>query len=192
MTFANEQAFKACSHLRVGKDPRRHGGWVSVPNGIKTIPGYVYATDRTLVETALRPRVPGGRQRWGGTPEGRRAIEAYAMDLAIRHYATDWPEVKNVSATEPYDLLCRDGDRELRVEVKGTTSLGLSVFLTRNEVRHDRENNGRVALFIVGSIVAGASGCTGGDIDIVEPWDIRRDKLEPVAFECRLRDRHRR
>ena len=189
LTFADEQAFHACSHLRVGKDPHRHGGWISAPNGIKTIPGYVHATDRSLVETALRPRVPSG-QRWGGTPEDRRAIETYAMDLAIRHYATIWPDVKDVSATEPYDLLCRERDRELRVEVKGTTSLGLSVFLTRNEVRHAQENNGRVALFIVCNIVAGASGCVGGDIDIVEPWDIRQDELEPIAFECRLRARH--
>ena len=68
------------------------------------------------------------------------------MDLGVRHYASLWQEVLDVSATEPFDLLCREGDRELRVEVKGTTSLGLSVLLTRNEVRHAQENSGRVAL----------------------------------------------
>ena len=95
----------------------------------------------------------------------------------------------DVSATKPFDLLCREGDRELRVEVKGTTSLGLSVLLTRNEVRHAQENNGCVALFVVANIVASASGCTGGTIHVFEPWDIQDDDLEPVAFECRLHGR---
>jgi len=108
------------------------------------------------------------------------------MDLATRHYASLWPEVVDVSATQPFDLLRRDGDRELRVEVKGTTSPGLSVLLTRNEVQHARANNGRAALFVVSNIVGHATGCSGGTIDIVEPWDIRQDELEPIAFECRL------
>jgi len=130
--------------------------------------------------------VPAKGQAWSGSAEGRMAIESYAMDLAIRHYASKWQEVLDVSATKPFDLLCREGDRELRVEVKGTTSLGLSVLLTRNEVRHAQENNDCVALFVVASIVANASGCTGGTIHVFEPWDISQDELEPVAFECRL------
>ena len=111
------------------------------------------------------------------------------MDLALRHYSSLWREVDDVSATQPFDLLCRNGDRELRVEVKGTTSLGLSVLLTRNEVRHAQLNNGRLALFVV-SIVVSESGCKGGTMDIFEPWDIRQDELEPIAFECRLHSRH--
>ena len=158
-------------------------------------PGYVYATaidgetDRPLVESLVRPRVPSRGQAWSGSAVGRKAIESYAMDLAIRHYANLWQEVIDVSATQPFDLLCRGRDRELRVEVKGTTSLGLSVLLTRNEVRHAQANNGRVALFVVSNIVANVSGCNGGTIDIVEPWDIRKDELDPIAFECRLHAR---
>ena len=108
------------------------------------------------------------------------------MDLAIRHYTRHWREVRDVSAVEPFDLLCRESDRELRVEVKGTTSLGLSILLTRNEVRHAHENKGCVALFVVSHIVASAAGCTGGTIHIFEPWDIQEDALEPIAYECRL------
>ena len=133
--------------------------------------------------------MPASGQTSGGSAEGRKSIESYAMDLAFRHYATLWQDVLDVSATEPFDLLCREGDRELRVEVKGTTSLGLSVLLTRNEVRHAQENNGRVALFVVSDIVANLSGCTGGSIHILEPWDIQDDELEPVAFESRLHAR---
>src|ERR1039458_6554174 len=113
-----------------------------------------------LDKSLLRPRVPASGQTSGGSAEGRKSIESYAMDLAFRHYATLWQDVLDVSATEPFDLLCREGDRELRVEVKGTTSLGLSVLLTRNEGRHAQENNGRAALFVVSDIVANLSGAT--------------------------------
>ena len=193
--FDSDEAFKACPQLRIGKDPKRHGGWVAASAGIKAIPGYVYAsaldgeTDRPLVESVVRPRVPGRGQTWSGSAVGRKAIESYAMDLAIRHYASLWPEVIDVSATQPFDLLCKWGDRELRVEVKGTTSLGLSVLLTRNEVRHAHANTDCVALFVVSNIIANASECTGGTIYLLEPWDIGADELEPIAYECRLHAR---
>ena len=192
VVFESEEKFKACPQLRTGKDPKRHGGWVSATDGIKVIPGYVnvFATgggpDRSLVESLVRPRVRARGQTWGGSIDGRKAIESYAMDLAVRHYSSLWPDVRDVSSVEPFDLLCRKGDRELRVEVKGTTSLGLSVLLTRNEVRHARENKGCVALFVVSNIVTAAAGCSGGTIHVLEPWDLQEDELEPIAFECRL------
>lgn len=200
VVFDSLEAFKTCAQLRTGKDSGRHGGWAYASLGIKAIPGYVYvyatdgAMDRSLVESLLRPRMPAKGQTWSGSVEGRRAIESHAMDLAKLHYAGLWPEVLDVSLSEPFDLLCRDVGRELPVEVKGTTSLGLSVLLARNEVRHAQENHGRVALFIVSNIVANASGCTGGTEHVLEPWDIRLDELEPIAFECWLgarRDRRK-
>jgi 5-methylcytosine-specific restriction protein A len=188
--FESEQAFEACPQLQVRKQ-------VSAPKGIKAIPGYVYVSatdrqrDRLLVESMVRARLSGVGQAWGGSSEGRKAIETYAMGLALRHYSGLWSEVVDVSANQPFDLLCRDGDRELRVEVKGTTSLGLSVLLTRNEVRHAQANTGRVALFVVSEIKSIRSGaCSGGITQIVEPWDIRRSELDPVAFECWVQARH--
>ena len=147
--------------------------------------------DRALVESLVRSRVPATGQAWGGTAESRRAIERHAMGLALHHYSKLWREVVDVSATESFDLHCRDGKRELRVEVKGTTSLGLSVLLTRNEVRLAEANAHQMALFVVSEICAGASGaCSGGIISVIEPWDIHEDELVPIAFECRLRSRH--
>src|SRR3974377_358997 len=32
--FESEEAFKACLQLRIGKDPKRHGGWVAASLGI--------------------------------------------------------------------------------------------------------------------------------------------------------------
>src|SRR5258708_6428502 len=73
--FDRKESFTACPQLRIGKDPARHGGWVSASPGIKAIPGYVYvtATDREadLVESLLRPRLPVRGQTWGGTAEDR-------------------------------------------------------------------------------------------------------------------------
>ena len=187
--FESEQAFRTCPQLQVRKQ-------VSAPKGIKAVPGYVYVSstdgrpDRLLIESLVRARAPATGQGWRGSAEGRKAIEAYAMDLAVRHYSGLWLEVLDVSATQPFDLLCRGGDRELRVEVKGTTSLGVSILLTRNEVRHAEANNGRVALFVVSEITANTSGgCSGGSIQVLEPWDIRQDELDPIAFECWLRAR---
>jgi hypothetical protein len=196
VAFESDEAFKACPHLRTGKDVERNGGWAYAPLGIKAVPGYVYAvapdgeTDRTIVEALVRTRGPGRGQGWSGSATGRKAIECYAMEMALRHYRVLWQEATDVSATQPFDLLYREGDRELRVEVKGTTSPGLSVLLTRNEVRHAKANNGRVALFVVSNIVADTAACSGGTVDIVDPWDISQDELDPIAFECRLHARN--
>lgn len=191
VVFESEQAFETCRQLQVRKQ-------ISAPKGIKAIPSYVYVSatdrqpDRLVVESIVRPRLPGLGQGWRGSPEGRKSIEAYAMALALQHYSGLWPEVLDVSANQPYDLLCRNGDRELRVEVKGTTSPGLSVLLTRNEVRHAQANTARVALFVVSEIKSASSGpCSGGNTRILEPWDIRRSELDPVAFECWVQPRHK-
>jgi hypothetical protein len=160
--FESEEAFNACPQLQVRKQ-------VSAPKGIKRIPGYVYAStagdqpDRMLVESLVRPRSATAGQGWAGSAEGRRAVEAYAMRLAKSHYQALWAEVLDVSGSQPFDLLCRDGDRELRVEVKGTTTPGFSILLTRNEVRHARAHDGRMALFLVSEIMVDPlAGCSGG------------------------------
>jgi len=73
------------SVLRIGKDPTKHGGWVDASPGIKAILGYV-ETDRSLVESLVRPRAPARGQTWSGSAVGRKAIESYAMGLAKSHY----------------------------------------------------------------------------------------------------------
>ena len=65
------------------------------------------------------------------------------------------------------------------------------MLLTRNEVRHAQANADKVALFVVSEIkLSGAGSCNGGVTQILEPWDIRRSELDPVAFECWLQARH--
>jgi hypothetical protein len=111
--FGSEEAFKVCPQLRIGEDPKRYGGWVAASLGIKAIPGYVYAfatdgeTDRSLVESLVRPRVPARGQTWSGSAMARKAIESYAMDLAVRHYASLWREVLDVTSSAPVTESCK-------------------------------------------------------------------------------------
>lgn len=191
--FESPEAFEACSELRVGKHPERHGGWVYAPDGISAILGYVQVVPGSadsgdaVIESLLRPRKGSRGQGWMASSACRKAIETYAMDWAIRHLSRTWPEVQDVSASNPFDLLCRDGEREIHVEVKGTSLDGNSFLLTRNEVRHAFEQRGRVALFLVFGVEVNRDNhrCSGGTARFFEPWDIRQCELEPIAYECK-------
>lgn len=188
VVFATEEDFQTCPGLQLGKE-------ASAPRGIKSIPGYVRVVPSTeattvealVVEAVVRPRNYVGGQGFVTSPEYRKAIELHAMRLALEHYSRAWPEVQDVSATEPFDLLCLGNGRQLRVEVKGTASSGECVLLTRNEVRHARTYRGQIALFLVSHVEIDSSGAArGGRIVQFEPWDIDRNRLEPIAYECYL------
>ena len=56
------------------------------------------------------------------------------MDITRTHYEAKGWVVKDTSANRPYDFECTRGDEHLYVEVKGTTSDGRSIVLTKNEV----------------------------------------------------------
>lgn len=140
-----------------------------------------------VVESAVRPLTGNDGQSWLSDSVRRRAVEMYAMLKATQHYQRTWPDVKDVSAWESFDLLCRNGDKELRVEVKGTSTAGAKVLLTRNEVKHARDAANSVALFVVSEILIGANcACSGGTVRVFEPWLIDEKRLEPVAFEYDL------
>jgi Domain of unknown function (DUF3883) len=188
VVFATQEDFQTCPGLQLGKE-------VSALRGIKSIPGYVRVTHSTetsmvealAVEAVVRPRNQAGRQGFVISPEYRKTIELHAMRLALEHYSRVWQEVSDVSSTEPFDLLCVGGGRQLRVEVKGTASSGDCVLLTRNEVRHARTYRGQVALFLVSHVEIDSSGAArGGRIVQFEPWDIDLNRLEPIAYECFL------
>ncbi len=120
----------------------------------------------------------------------RKAVEIRAMQVACDHLRTEWDHVVDVSSTESYDLLCRSGDAELHVEVKGTTSDGTSVVVTRNEVQHARCQYPRIALFVISRIdlrlSGGAPVAAGGVLMRYEPWVIDDFDLLPLSFQCCL------
>jgi hypothetical protein len=147
------------------------------------------SSDVAVVEEAVRPRAHG--QRWSESPAVRRAIELHAMQAAIQHYTgQDWG-VEDVSAICSYDLHCERDNRVLRVEVKGTTSAGERVLLTRNEVAQVRAEYPNTALFILADVTVAKKAddrpsAHGGRAVVLEPWMPGDEDLEPIAYEYRV------
>jgi hypothetical protein len=146
--------------------------------------------DAEPVSTPDEPR-RSSRQGFGLDPEARRAVELYAQAKAEDFFLQNgFDDVRDVSRTNCFDLLCRRGQDELRVEVKGTTGEGEAVILTKNEVEHARNKPGSVALFVVRRIKlerqpSGVT-CSGGEIISFWPWDIGQGELKPLSYEYRL------
>jgi hypothetical protein len=115
----------------------------------------------------------------------KTAVEAHAMNTATEYFSQAW-DVEDVHGRESYDLLCRRGDQEMRVEVKGTTTAGTEVILTPNEVDHAR-SYAHTALFILSNIALrktddGTVEATGGDRQVLDPWQIDEGTLTPIGF----------
>lgn len=118
-------------------------------------------------------------------------VEARAMTAAAEFYSPNW-EVEDVHGNQSYDLVCRRGGEEKHVEVKGTTTSGAEVILTRNEVKHAREYP-CTALFILSNISIeraedGTPMATGGDRHVYDPWPIDDGTLTPLGFRYLVPD----
>jgi hypothetical protein len=116
----------------------------------------------------------------------RKAIEDHAMRKATQYYTRQGWTVADVSARRSYDLRCTRGRELLHVEVKGTTSPGDAVLLTRNEVEHARGAYPNIALFVVAEVRVAPGDpprASGGRVFRHEPWDINQGQLAPLAFE---------
>jgi hypothetical protein len=119
----------------------------------------------------------------------RSAIEKHAMNVVEAYLRKDGWEVEDTSAAKPYDFYCLSEQGELYIEVKGTTSAGETIVLTRNEVEHHRKvwpNNG---LALVSRIkLSGEDGLTasGGTLEMIQPWRIEEANLQVVSYLYRL------
>jgi len=117
----------------------------------------------------------------------RKAIENYAMSMAIAHYTSAGYQVKDTSREKPYDLACYRGEETLRVEVKGTQSEGKTVLLTMGEVDNARTPDIRTDLFVVGRIrvtkTQKGPELTGGKVVCqIKRWIPDDDALTPTEF----------
>ena len=134
----------------------------------------------------------GNRQGFGLTAKEKKAVEEWAVLKAIEHLKTmGWRdhEIKDVGATESYDLHCESGDRKLFVEVKGTTSAGEAVILTRNEVALHRREYPNNALFVCSKITLVKGDppvASGGEVKTWSPWKIDQEDLTPLGFEYKI------
>lgn len=93
-----------------------------------------------------------------------------------------------MSLTKPYDLLCVRPGRELHVEVKGTTTDGSTVILTRNEVTHANLATCLNALFVVSSIRMENGQASGGECAVIDPWAPKQEHLTPINYYYRVPD----
>jgi hypothetical protein len=128
-------------------------------------------------------------QGFRSSAAARQALERHSMERATRYFAElGWPSITDVSRDRCFDLLCQRGIQELRVEVKGTTSPGAHILLTRSEVTHARRVFPRVALYVLANVQLMMSGgdayeARGGTEIVRDPWDIRSGRLEPLAYQ---------
>ena len=113
----------------------------------------------------------------------RQAIEERAMVVAREYLETEkkW-RVQDKSRTESFDYLCEHDNETIYVEVKGTTSNGESIVLTRSEVEHHRSVFPRNGLAVVRRIELNGDVATGGDIEFIAPWDIQDTQLRIVSY----------
>jgi hypothetical protein len=121
------------------------------------------------------------------TAEQRRCIELRAMSIAKSHLRKQgWTTIVDTSEGSPFDYYCKRANAELWVEVKGTTSNGSSVVLTRNEVKHHRSVHPRSSLIVVHGIRltgAGRSKAIEGTVFEIYPWQIHETDLDAIGFE---------
>lgn len=153
----------------------------SLPGGFSPVEQAEDAVEQAAGRTARRVRGQGFQL----DQAAKVAVEVHAMNAAADFYSQLWT-VEDVHGTESYDLVCRNRDEEIRVEVKGTTTNGTDVILTPSEVRHAREYS-RTVLFILSNIELdraedGMVVATRGVRHVVDPWNIDEGELTPIGY----------
>jgi hypothetical protein len=156
------------------------------------------------IGTVMEPDVVGavvdlaaGRPRRGAgqgflvSVEMRQVLERHAMDAAIAWYSSQGWECEDVSRRESYDLRCRRQGTVLHVEVKGTTTVGDRVIVTRGEVDEARRLAPDTELFVLADVHLttapdGVVVAAGGRRRVSSAWGMDSDALVPLGFELRL------
>ncbi|MFB9460561.1 protein NO VEIN domain-containing protein [Streptomyces antimycoticus] len=125
-------------------------------------------------------------RKGGLTAAERGAIEKRSVLLATEHFKAQGWTLKDVGATKSYDLELKRGDEKLHVEVKGTTSDGSQIILTRAEVEWQRKFAPDNALVIVHSIkldrTVKPATATGGVLQCTSPWTIEDETLTVISY----------
>ncbi len=157
------------------------GGWPDDEDVMQAV-----ASAGQDAEEELHARATG--QGYVSSPERRKAIEMRAMTAAEDFFNEEGYAVRDTSANRPYDLVCTKGGELLYVEVKGTTTDGEKVILTKNEVEHARAHKEQMVLFILHGIQVddGDDGpmASGGTQRLIWKWSPSDQSLVPLSFQC--------
>jgi len=143
-------------------------------------------TENQASEQAEAVNAAGQGQGFASTAAERRAIENHAMSRALKHFGKRYSRVENVSKQKGVlDLRCGTaGNVRVHVEVKGTTTSGDSVILTRAEVARARSSAS--ALYVLHSIKLKGETASGGHERVIYKWVIGKGRLTPLNFTYRL------
>jgi hypothetical protein len=156
----------------------------------KHSPEFISSINEIEVQAGSRRAKSRVGQGFGLTALERKAVELQAVELAISYYKSlGYTKIEDVGAFESYDLKVESEMGTLFVEVKGTTSPGETVILTRNEVAlHQREYPSN-ALFIVTHIQLEKGDepkASGGIPRVISPWKILHEALNPLGYEYQV------
>lgn len=137
-----------------------------------------------------RPSRDRAGQGFALTALERRAIEVRAMRVASTHLQELGFNIKDVSATESFDLLASRGSQVVSVEVKGTTGGLGAILLTSNEVElHKREYPENALLVVHGIELTERDGnpvASGGTLKMWMPWLVDDGRLRGLTYAYQL------
>lgn len=153
------------------------------------VPPEVIEAEESAAKAARRRNVTTKGQGTRLNVQERQAVERHSVDMATKYFQDQGWTVKDVGAKESYDLLLSRGNERLHVEVKGTTSRGEQVILTRAEVERQRDLAPQNALVVVHSITLNRSAkpatASGGTLCCTTPWRIEEEDLTVVSYVYR-------
>jgi len=132
----------------------------------------------------------GFGQGFGLSAVEKKIIEKHAVTLAIEHLSkAGFEQIEDVGDSESFDILASNDLNSLSIEVKGTTGLGQSITLTKNEVIFQKDAYPNNGLFVVRNIVLVRGeklSAQGGDIEFISPWLIDEQSLVPISYDYRF------
>ena len=120
------------------------------------------------------------------------AIELYAVEKAVKYLTKQNYKIERMPRKSfPYDLKATKENIELHVEVKGKSDTGEKVIVSRNEVKHSKNNAQNSVFILVHSINANLTAkgykASGGKLVVKNPWALDDNDLDPYTYEYFVR-----
>jgi hypothetical protein len=129
-------------------------------------------------------------QGFGLTASEKKSIELHAVKLAIEHLSMlGYTEIEDVGDKESFDLRALSPEKQISVEVKGSTGAANNVILTKNEVIFQKDAYPLNGLFVVSNIELTRGEkifAQGGDIQFISPWLIDESSLKAISYQYQI------
>ncbi len=134
---------------------------------------------------AMSAKPRGGGQGRQMDVAVRKAVEDYAQDLVMKQWRAEGWRVDDLRRGNPFDAKATKDSETRYLEVKGTTTDGGRVLVTRGEVEWARSHPGECVISVVWDIGV----CDDGTIEAETgwvweyEWDPDDEQLEPVTYD---------